>query len=67
MTDKHDSAGEQGGFRCPECGGHVPTTVRGLLERGSFRCQSCGLELSVDSEKSEEALALLADYQARTR
>jgi len=53
------AAGGSPGITCPRCGLRFPVSIPQLLAADAISCSHCGLRLSVDQEKSGEALELL--------
>lgn len=48
------------GLDCPQCGHRIQITIPTLLSGRPFYCTNCFLEISVDREKSNEALGELS-------
>lgn len=51
------------GITCPECGARFGITIPQLLSGDAICCTACGLRLTVDQEKSREALELVRQLQ----
>jgi uncharacterized paraquat-inducible protein A len=47
------------GVACPRCSNLIRFSLPELIAAGTIHCPSCGLELSIDSQKSEQALKAL--------
>jgi len=58
-----DAAGR---IPCPFCGQPIPLSVDAVLQRVGIPCLSCGAEISIDAEKSREALSMLARWRNDT-
>lgn len=52
------------GLNCPECTNRIPVDIKMLIHSNAITCPSCNLELEVDREKSEGALAALSKLQS---
>lgn len=52
------------GLSCPVCSHRIIISIESLLSGQEIQCPACGLELSVDNEKSEAALASLNKLQS---
>lgn len=50
------------GLPCPECEQPIVVEALTLLAAKTISCASCGLELSVNMDKSAEALGALENY-----
>ena len=48
------------GLGCPICGQLIPVSIKQLLFDKSLKCPCCGLVLSIDKNKSDKALKILA-------
>jgi len=55
------------GIPCPICGQLIPISIQQLLSGGNLRCPICGLNLSVDKNKSDKALKMLAKVDEAQR
>jgi len=55
-----------GKIPCPSCGAPLPLPVEAVLAGRPIGCQFCGLELTVQQETSQEALAALARWHEET-
>ncbi|WP_305042080.1 hypothetical protein [Geoalkalibacter sp.] len=51
------------GLPCPRCGFHIATTLDLLLAARPFFCSGCGLQLTLNAEQSQGALAALRELK----
>lgn len=51
------------GIQCPRCNNFIPTSIQQLLSASSLLCPTCGLKLSIDKNKSDRALKILAKVE----
>lgn len=47
------------GFPCPKCASPIQFSLPALLQNPAIQCGNCGLELTIDAEKSTQALQAL--------
>lgn len=52
------------GMPCPECGVFIPMTIDQIISQGSFRCICQKIELTINPQKSAQAVSLLRDVKA---
>ena len=58
-----DREPQTGAVPCPFCGHPIPVTADALLGGGALDCRSCGATLSVDRDRSADALDSLRQIQ----
>lgn len=51
------------GFNCPSCKGFIPISVTELIKNNSVVCPICKLQLSINREASQSAIAALEKVQ----
>ena len=66
-TESQDGAA--GGIACPKCGSHIPMTIAAVLIERRFVCPgpACTGVLTLDSNRSSEALSLLKAFSDRRK
>lgn len=60
------SATVPGKIPCPSCGAPLPLPVESVLSGTPIGCQFCGLELTVQKQASQDALAALGRWHEET-